>query len=229
MTSDIRKEVQNRLREIGGVVSLGESASYNWVEDPARLLYSLSRYKFVQRMFTGHKSVLEVGCADGLGAYLVSKAVGTLTCIDIDSSLIESAKESVLPYAENIRFIAGDITNANFLSGHSFDSAYMLDVLEHIPSTLENAFISSLALRLKPFGSVIIGMPSLESQVYASKLSKAGHVNCKTYDQLKELCNQYFMTTYIFGANDEIVHTGFPQLSHYRIALCSAPRCHHEP
>jgi len=67
----------------------------------------------------------------------------------------------------------------------------------------------------------IIGTPSLESQAYASKASKEGHVNCKSAPDLKELMQRHFHNVFLFSMNDEVVHTGFHPLAHYLFALCS--------
>lgn len=227
MSEVIRSLVKQRLVEINGPVCLGESASYNWIDDPARFLFSLARYKFVRKMFAEYANVLEVGCADGLGGYLVSQEVGRLTSIDIDDSLVQSAIDTVGRYSKNIRYMSGNILDRDFLADERFDGIFLLDVLEHISSDDEEAFIAALCEKMTPFGSMIIGMPSLESQDYASKLSKLGHINCKTADGLKRLCERHFHSVYIFGANDELIHTGFSKMCHYRIALCSAPRCQH--
>ena len=69
-------------------------------------------------------------------------------------------------------------------------------------------------------GVVILGMPSLESQKYASSASKDGHVNCKTGKDLKSLCEKYFHNVFLFSMNDEIVHTGFEKMAHYLLVLC---------
>jgi hypothetical protein len=62
-------------------------------------------------------------------------------------------------------------------------------------------------------------MPSLESQIYASPNSKAGHVNCKTMPDFKSTLLTYFHNVFMFGMNDEMVHTGFHKMAHYLIAL----------
>jgi hypothetical protein len=69
-------------------------------------------------------------------------------------------------------------------------------------------------------GTFIVGMPSLESQVYASEGSKALHVNCKTEQGLRDSLQQYFANVFMFGMNDETLHTGFGALCHYRLAIC---------
>ena len=77
---------------------------------------------------------------------------------------------------------------------------------------------------LDPKGTMIIGMPSLESQAYASEASRIGHVNCKTGEALRHLALQYFHKVYSFSMNDEVLHTGFFPMSHYLLVVCSDPR-----
>lgn len=71
---------------------------------------------------------------------------------------------------------------------------------------------------------MIIGMPSHESQAYASPQSKAGHVNCKSGKDLKALMRHYFNQVFLFSMNDEVVHTGFYPMAHYLIAVCCGKR-----
>ena len=66
-----------------------------------------------------------------------------------------------------------------------FDGVFSLDVLEHIQKNKEKLFINNSIYNLKKNGYMIVGMPSLESQKYASYKSKKGHINCKTGDDLK--------------------------------------------
>ena len=68
-------------------------------------------------------------------------------------------------------------------------------------------------------GVFIAGMPSIESQKYASKRSKKEHVNCKSGNKLKEMLNKYFHNVFVFSMNDEVVHTGFYPMAHYLFAL----------
>ena len=70
-------------------------------------------------------------------------------------------------------------------------------------------------------GVFIAGMPSIESQKYASKGAKKGHVNCKSGNKLKEMLNKYFHNVFVFSMNDEVVHTGFYPMAHYLLGLCS--------
>ena len=78
-------------------------------------------------------------------------------------------------------------------------------------------------MSLQDNGSAIIGMPSLESQEYASPSSRAGHVNCKSGEKFRALLLQYFDNVFLFSMNDEVVHTGFSKMAHYILALCVTP------
>src|SRR5580658_5907787 len=97
-------------------------------------------------------------------------------------------------------------------------------MLEHIPPSEEDGVIRRLVSVLEPTGVLIVGMPSLESQVYASAPSRAGHINCKTEAQLRSLLERYFVNVFLFGMNDEVLHTGYGPMCHYRLALACTPR-----
>jgi len=102
----------------------------------------------------------------------------------------------------------------------SFDGIFSLDVLEHVQQSDEDTFLKNTCLSLNSHGALIIGMPSLESQPYASEGSKIGHVNCKTGTDLRDLMKKYFHSVFMFSMNDEVVHTGFFPMAHYLFAVC---------
>lgn len=184
-----------------------------WDRDPKRLAFVLARYKFVARMFEGKRSVLEVGCADGFGSRIVRQHVGGLVAVDIDAKSIEEARTQVSTQWP-VTFLVHDMLTSYL---PHFDAVYCLDVLEHIPVESEAKFLLNVAASAPV---AIIGMPSLESQQYASELSRAGHVNCKTGPELKSTLERYWRHVFLFGFNDETLHTGFAPMAHYRMALC---------
>ena len=209
------------LEEQTGKQSFGLMASGTWHQDPKRLGFMLSRYKFVARMLEGHDRVLEVGCADGFGSRIVRQAVKSLTASDFDEVFIEDAKKSADP-SWPIDFILHDMLLNAFDS--KFSAVYALDVLEHINPKDEKDFLNNICNSLEGGGVAIFGMPSLESQVFASKGSKEGHVNCQSGEGLRSNLKQYFNQCFLFSMNDEVVHTGFSPMAHYLIALCVDPK-----
>jgi 2-polyprenyl-3-methyl-5-hydroxy-6-metoxy-1,4-benzoquinol methylase len=208
-----------------GDQKMGYMSSFVYRHDPKRLAFMLSRYKFVAKMFEGFSSVLEIGCADAFGSTVVGKEVGNLVCSDFDPIFIEQAKQ--INTAHNIQFRTIDFTKEFY--DESFDGIYALDVLEHIDKANEDMFLKNIIHSLNPeSGSVILGMPSIESQQYASKESKEGHVNCKSGHELKTFLKKYFSNVFIFSMSDEVVHTGYYPMAHYLIALCANPKARHE-
>ncbi len=106
----------------------------------------------------------------------------------------------------------------------NFDSAFSLDVLEHISLENENKYIENISKSLDSKGVFITGTPSIYSQKFASKQSLEGHINCKNADQLRELMSNYFKNVFIFSMNDEVVHTGFFPMAHYYFSLACGPK-----
>lgn len=196
---------------------MGLMSGWSWHDDPKRLLFHLSRYKFVAKMLLGFDRVLEIGCSDGFGTRIVVQAVEHLTAIDFDPQFIQSAQENASPKWP-FTCMLHDILSRP-VDG-AFDGIYSLDVLEHIPQAEEDRFLSNMVSSLAPHGVVIIGMPSLQSQVYASAHSRIGHVNCKDQMDLKRTMHRYFHTVLMFSMNDEVVHTGFHAMSHYNLCIC---------
>ncbi|MEK6238045.1 MAG: class I SAM-dependent methyltransferase, partial [Planctomycetales bacterium] len=159
-----------------GLARFGIMSSHTWRDDPKRLVFVLSRYKFVSKMLSGKASVLEVGCADAFGTRIVQQEVGEVTAADFDPVFLDDAAERMEKDGWPCRLVVHDM-----LSGPvpgDFDAAYSLDVIEHIPQENEEAFVGNIARSLKPAGVAVIGCPSLQSQEYASRASREGHVNC---------------------------------------------------
>jgi hypothetical protein len=47
-----------------------------WHDDPRRLTFLLSRYKFVSKMFAGKANVAELGCGDAFDPFAVQAQFG---------------------------------------------------------------------------------------------------------------------------------------------------------
>ncbi len=222
MDKPVTKEAQYDLlfdvKEKHGISRLGLMVNESWNQDPRRTVFTLARYKFVSKMLAGRKRVLEVGCADAFGTRIVQQTVGSVTAVDFDPLFIADAKERMNPHWPFETFVH------DMLGGPvpgRYDACYALDVLEHIEPAQEDLFLRNALAALDPTGVAIFGMPSLESQAYASPQSKAGHVNCKTGEALKETLERHFHTVFVFSMNDEVVHTGYFRMANYVLGVCS--------
>ena len=199
------------------VEELGLIYNFAWKLDPRRLLFTFARYKFVSKMFEGFDRVLEVGCGDAFATRLVQQTVKKVVVTDFDQVFIDDIERRQQPDWHL------DARVHDMLSGYlneTFSGIYSLDVLEHIEKSEEDLFLLNICKSLEDHGALIIGMPSIESQSYASEGSKFGHVNCKSGNELRDLMKKYFHSVFMFSMNDEVVHTGFFPMAHYLIAVC---------
>jgi 2-polyprenyl-3-methyl-5-hydroxy-6-metoxy-1,4-benzoquinol methylase len=216
--NDSANRMMLEAKEEVGIQQFGLMSNFAWYDDPKRLAFHFARYKFVSKMLSGKDNVLEVGCADAFGTRVVVQEVKHLLAIDIEPAFIQDVNQRMCDkwhfQAQVHDILEGPVKG-------SFDAAYSLDVLEHIPVEQEHLFIKNIVDSLKATGVAIIGMPSLESQTYASKTSIEGHINCKSGLDFKKLMEKYFHNVFLFSMNDEVVHTGYHKMAHYLICLCS--------
>lgn len=194
---------------------VGGMNAYRWDADPKLVGVVLARYKFAAKLLEGKERVLEVGCADGFGSRVVRQHVGHLTAVDIDPVSIREAR---LNMSEKwpIDFWCCDFTR---MHAH-FDGAYALDVLEHIEHGKDESNFLYAMSRMAPVA--VIGMPSLQSQAYASSASRQGHVNCLGGHELKERLRLYWKNVFVFTMNDEQFGMSFYPMANYLLALAVA-------
>lgn len=221
-TKEPQYEALYKVKEEAGIAELGIMTNQVWHDDPRRVAFMMARYKFVSKMFSGRKKVAEAGCGDAFVSRIVRQEVEELHAYDFDPLFVEEAnahpskKWPITAYVHNI--LDGTLPNG------PYDAIYSLDVMEHIPEEKEHIYVENLRKSLNPGGALIIGMPSLESQSYASPQSKVGHINCKSGKVLKSILEKSFHNVFVFSMNDEVVHTGFYPMAHYLFALCCEPK-----
>lgn len=203
--------------------SLGLMTNQVWHDDPKRLVFTLARYKFVAKMLSGKKFVAEVGCGDAFGARIVSQEIDSaVTAYDFDPVFIQDINRrnsGKWPINARLHDVAEYPMPKNL-----YDGVYSLDVIEHISKDAEGYYLLQLRETLTDKGVLIIGTPSIESQKYASPMSEAGHINCKSGEELRALLKKYFHNVFLFSMNDEVVHTGFSPMAHYLFVVCCQKR-----
>ena len=204
--------------EPGSTHALGWVSSSTWDRDPKRLLFLMSRYKFVAKMLIGSKQVLEIGCGDGWGSRLVAEEVDRLILTDYDPRFIENARAVVRQWTSDVDFSVLDITSSQYQT--QVDAVYCLDVLEHIEPGLEQDVFSNVYNSLVDGGVFIVGMPSIESQSFIPEERRdPGHINCKSLYELQASMKKCFKTVLPFSMNDEVLHTGQAAMSNYIFAV----------
>lgn len=195
-------------------ITLGKYASYWFYKTPRRMLHCLSYYKFAAKMIGNKKRVLDIGCNEGLGSYLLAKECGFCKGVDFDTAAIERARKNFCE--PNVEFECADILQSK---PEKWDAVVNFDVIEHILPEHAGDFLSKITENLTDHGMAIIGTPSLISQQFASEVSKKGHVNIYSHEQLEATMKQFFEFVFFFAANDEVIHTGYLPLAHYFLVI----------
>jgi len=209
-------------RQFGATeVALGPWTSYSLLHDPRHMAFVLARYKFVAKMLQGRSRVLEIGVGDGFGLPLVAQAVGQVEAVDWDQRLLDGNRTR-LAFLENVHYHLLDFNRAT--PPFTVDAVYWIDVIEHLDPASEAAVLGNIRACLGDDGVLLTGTPNVTSSVYASPQSAVGHVNLKSHDLLRELMQSHFRNVFMFGMNDEVVHTGYGPMCHYLWALAVSPR-----
>ncbi|QVL55942.1 MAG: methyltransferase domain-containing protein [Simkaniaceae bacterium] len=209
--SCVTEELMQEVPEI----NLGRYASFWFHKTPRRVLHCMSYYKFASKLIGKGKRVLDVGCNEGLGTFLVGKECGFAKGVDFDEdAIIQAQKNFNEPFVE---FEAGDFLKIKDTG--NWDAVINFDVIEHILPEHAHDFIEGIAKELTPEGLCVIGTPSKISQDFASEVSKKGHINIYSHERLEAEMREHFEFVFMFAANDEVVHTGYLPLAHYFITV----------
>ncbi|MBD5781401.1 class I SAM-dependent methyltransferase [Pelagicoccus sp. NFK12] len=219
--SESEREVWRNTKNLVGKdeITLGPYYTYNLRHTPRRLLFTLSYYKFAAKMIGENQSIVELGCGEAMGSPILSEFSSRYLGIDFDEESIAWAKRNFED--EKRQFKASNFVGT---CEGTFDAVASLDVIEHIEPERDALYWETVVAHLAPGGTAVIGTPSLNSQKYASAVSKAGHINVYDHTRMLETANKHFRKVLLFSANDEVVHTGYYPMAHYLIAVCIGPK-----
>lgn len=194
-------------------VLLGGPSSYSLTHDPKHLVFVLSRYKFCAKMLQGKKTVLELGCGDGIGLPLIAQVVEHMYCVDWEERPLESIRRRLFEHIKNVTLIRLDPTEAPL--NINVDAVFSIDFIEHIDPEKETTLLDNIVSCLPENGVLVTGTPNICAREYASPCSAIQHINLKSMQSLRELMERYFENVFMFGMNDEVLHTGFAPMCHY--------------
>src|SRR6185437_15994603 len=170
------------------------------------LVFTLARYKFCAKMIEGRASVLEIGPGDGIGLPILAQAVGKVYAIDWDPRLTEGNRKRLKDFP-NLEHHTVDLNKSDIAV--SADAAVTVDVIEHLTPESEDLFMRRIVRCLHADGVLITGTPNVTASPYASPRSEVQHINLKSMKTLHEMTTRYCRNVFMFGMNDEVVHTGY--------------------
>lgn len=109
------------------------------------------------------KKVLEVACGTGNWTQVLSRRARSVLATDINSSVIEIAREKAYS-ADNVAFRIADAFKLRSLEG-KYEAAFAADWWSHIPRSKLNGFLKGLHQKLRPGARVVfVDMMPCDSQ-----------------------------------------------------------------
>lgn len=201
-------EYQFNTREL----KLGPWTSYSLINDPKHMCFILSRYKFCAKMLKGKDIIMEIGSGDGFGLPIIAQIARKVYAVDWDKRLLEGNAKR-LRHLKNVEYLYVDLNKRS--PSVKVDGAFLIDVIEHLDPKTEKMFMDNIVKCLKASGVLLIGTPNITASKYATPRSKVQHINLKSQQTLRELMDRYFENVFMFGMNDDVVHTGYAPMCHY--------------
>jgi len=205
--------------ELDKQLLLGRINSLSLSKDPKHLEFTLSRYKFAAKMLHDRKKIVDVGCGEGIGCLMLkAETKAKIIGVDFDSEQISYANTHIKPLG-GVDFICQDLINER-INIDQVDGLVSIDTIEHIHPDEQAQFFANTLFCLTDKAIAVFGTPTIYSQEHMAKRSKIGHINLFDEERLRNTLLKYFSYVFVFSMNDEMVHTGFPKMAHYFIALC---------
>lgn len=205
------------------IVELGPSAARQWLDAPEHLAMVLSRYRAASALIGSARTVLELGCGEGIGAGIVASGRASYVGVDRDDAAIDAALRSATGRDSPRVFVVGDALEAGPIAT-VYDAVVALDVIEHMTTADGRLLVERAASLLTPHGVLVVGTPSARFDHLASAQSRREHLRTYTWSELEILIGARFHVVQSFGMQDTALHLGHPDARHYLMVTGICPR-----
>lgn len=129
----------------------------------AMLMRHVNRYKWAASHLTNADVVLDAGCGSGYGDHILLNAAKAVVGVDQSSEAIEYARWKAAKLHQNrVRFEQQPLQSLSLESlglAHPVDGVVCIEVIEHLKTTDQDAFMESLKKILRPEGLLLITTP----------------------------------------------------------------------
>ncbi len=115
------------------------------------------RYFYVTH-FSAGKTVLDIACGEGYGAFLLSENAAKVVGVDIDGEAVRQAADK---YRQaNLSFLTGSVARIPIEGEAVFDLIVSFETIEHVDNDAQAAFLSEVKRLLRPGGVFIVSTPN---------------------------------------------------------------------
>jgi SAM-dependent methyltransferase len=181
---DVKKQMGEKMLVLGP-----ELASF-YYQAPRQILYFMTRYKLAAKLIGPGKQVLDVGCREGLGTYLLGVESGLAQGIDANAGAIASAQGN-FGHDKRVRFAQGDFASW---------PVQEWDAVVNLSGTENFASWGRLKENLKHDGLSILG-------------------TSKSPDSLQKEMRPHFHHVFLFSLTEEVILAGHIPNAQYWIGL----------
>jgi 2-polyprenyl-3-methyl-5-hydroxy-6-metoxy-1,4-benzoquinol methylase len=181
--SEARDDRWNVVKQAMGDQSLVFGTQFSdWLQNQPRLLLQrMSYYKFAAKLIGPNKRVLDVGCGEGVGAWLLAVETGFARGIDTNADAIASATSN-FGSDPRVEFACEDFLAA---ASAGWDAVVCVDEID------AQRFCDRARTSLKHDGICVFAAPNDTANAHA---------------ELRSLVERFFHHVFLFGANEELIH-----------------------
>jgi len=165
-----------------------------WMEDAVINYEHLHRYGFTKKFVKG-KKVLDLGCGEGYGSFLLAEKAESVLGIDIDEAAISHASHKYI--RANLRFKVGDIRNLPVRGEELFDVVVCFELFEHIKEQDESS--REVKRLLKDDGLFIISTPNKLLHSDKKNYNNPFHLKELYFAEFADLLKKYFKNVSFLG------------------------------
>lgn len=183
-------------------IHFGPQLTSLFQEQPWAFLSLLTQYKFAAKMIGKNRKILEIGCSEGLGSWiLVSECGGPVLALDSDQTVLAKARQNWLD--PRLEFQKSALTELP--AEPVYDAVLALNLPVLLPEQNAHKCLQELALRLHSDAVAILGL----SRECWSEFSAAVQAS--------------FQHHFIFSLNGEALQAGLRQYSERLLILACQP------
>ncbi|MCK4534753.1 MAG: methyltransferase domain-containing protein, partial [Syntrophobacterales bacterium] len=176
-----------------------------WIGGDAIHYEHLHRYRFAKEFVKG-KKVLDLGCGEGYGSFMLSEDAGFVVGVDINPACVRHASSKYS--GKHLRFIEGSITDVPPDVRDSYDVIVCFEVLEHIDE--HDKLMDEVKELLKPDGVFIVSTPDKRTYSDRPDYHNPFHVKELYQDEFRDLLSKKFGCVSLYGQRVEPGSRMFP-------------------
>ncbi len=167
--------------------------------EPAIRQEHFHRYVMASR-FTAGKRVLDLGCGEGYGTWIISRSASEVVGMDVGGETISKARSRYV--AENLSYVAGHSGSLPFPE-KSFDMVVCFELIEHIPEAAQVDCLAQIKKVLKQDGVLLISTPNGSLSTHPNE--NPYHLREMDLPEFTDLIASRFKNVTLLGQNSYVV------------------------